>query len=739
MMHDVPRGWLGHVKRAASLPPSLLLQRVAARLFQAIKCAVAEIQASVRPLKISDDELQKVLVNGVTVAQLPGLWRSTFSNRFFVCSEDKNERVALLRQISSEASALIVAEADRICEHTFDLLGSGPMPLGERIDWHVDFKTGHRWNPKTYCKRIRPAPYPGGYDIKVPWELSRCEHFVRLGQAYWITGDEKYAREFVAEVEDWIASNPWPWGVNWACTMDVAIRAVNWLWGLAFFLDSPTVTDEFLVKLARTLLIHGRHIMNNLEGSRESRYTSNHYLSNLVGLIYLGICCLYFKEAQQWLELGTSELWNEMSKQVYPDGVDYEGSIPYHRLVTEMCFFGVLLCQRAGITVPEDVLKRLKHMFEFVMCYLKPNGLAPQFGDADDGRLVKLATSTDEPPEPWLDRKSYEILDHRYLLGLGAVFFDRSDFATAAGRLHEDVVWVFGPEGVDKFRALHEHSQCSGLEELRSRAFTQGGIFLMRDGDLYLAIDAGPNRGHAHNDALSFELVAAGVTFLVDPGTYVYTSDQHSRHWFRRTAAHNTVVVDGQEMNHIWPGRVFEVCDDAQVAIHEWHSNEQYDLFDGEHSGYRRLAEPVIHRRQVFFDKTLGFWVIRDLMLGEGEHSCEFWLHFIPAVQLREGANLALWAHVSGSDTKLLMVMPLNSRQLRLDLEPSWVSPSYGIRKRAPVACYSKRVKAPAEFGFALIPLREDMPVSWMVLDAATQHFATLRGRHPVQVTEKKI
>ncbi|MDI7275928.1 MAG: hypothetical protein QME94_08105, partial [Anaerolineae bacterium] len=109
-----------------------------------------------------------------------------------VLSLDVAERervIAALRLLAPHAAAQIVAEADRICRHTFDLLGSGPVALGARIDWHRDFASGHRWPERSYYRRIRPAPYPGGYDIKVPWELSRGHHLVRLGQAYWLTGD----------------------------------------------------------------------------------------------------------------------------------------------------------------------------------------------------------------------------------------------------------------------------------------------------------------------------------------------------------------------------------------------------------------------------------------------------------------------------------------------------------------------------------------------------------------------
>ena len=215
----------------------------------------------------------------------------------FVAPERKAALLKAFREALPHADGMIVAEADRFCKHVFDLLGSGPTPLGERIDWHVDFKSGHRWNPKTYYKRIRYAPYPGGYDIKVPWELSRCQHFPRLGQAYLLTGDEKYAREFVAQATDWIEQNPWPWGVNWACSMDVAIRAVNWLWAYRFFEGSQSLSPGFKTCFFTSLSTQGRHIFRNLENKGGLR--NNHYLTDLVGLVHLGVLCPGFKEVKR--------------------------------------------------------------------------------------------------------------------------------------------------------------------------------------------------------------------------------------------------------------------------------------------------------------------------------------------------------------------------------------------------------------------------------------------------------
>ena len=138
-----------------------------------------------------------------------------------------------------------IQRADQICDHVFDILGSGPTKLGDSINWHFDFVHGHQWDSKTFYSKISPASYPGGYDIKVPWELSRCHHLVWLGQAFFLSGNENYSQEFAAEISSWIENNPYPLGVNWACTMEVAIRAVNWLLAYKFFSHSPMCTDEF--------------------------------------------------------------------------------------------------------------------------------------------------------------------------------------------------------------------------------------------------------------------------------------------------------------------------------------------------------------------------------------------------------------------------------------------------------------------------------------------------------------
>jgi hypothetical protein len=627
-----------------------------------------------------------------TITQNLLLWKET-ERQFFVQVKDRESILSSLRDVAPKAQSQIVAKADHICEHVFDLLGSGSISLGDKIDWHTDFKTGHRWNPRTYHKRIRPAPYPGGYDIKVPWELSRCQHFVWLGQAYWFTGDEKYAQEFAGQVLNWIEQNRPQFGVNWARTMDVAIRAVNWLWGYYFFKDSPTLNGDFLLAFFKSLLVHGRHIFRNLENQGD--FPGNHYLSNLLGLIYLGILCPEFQETQRWREFGLQELEKEMFKQVYPDGVDFEASTSYHRLATELFLSAVLLAQLNGQGFSRSFMDRLERMIEFTMYVTRPDGTVPLIGDSDNGRLHRLKV--------WKDSER-EWIDHRYLLAVGAVLFEREDFAQAAGDQWEEAVWLYGDRALVFKRAVE--AKRLPLRLLGSRTFPDAGIYVMRSDDSCMVVDAGPigqngKGGHAHNDTFSFELYTEGHLWIVDPGTYIYTADYESRNLFRSTASHNTVRVDGHELCRFMKAQLFRLRDDDRPTVHRWKTSADHDLLDVSHHGYERLGQPVTHRRQIFFDKQERLWLVRDLFTGSERHLLEWFWHFAPSVSLStQGGTL----FACSGDGRVLQMLLTGPGTMRLSIEATWVSYGYGKRVEAPVIHVIHNNSLPLEMAVAFIP-----------------------------------
>jgi hypothetical protein len=635
------------------------------KLAREIIWLVEENWVKINPQKTAEDLLLKDLVPAINVASRNNDYCNSFEDRFFLNNSD---RTSLWSEFNDHFSATVVATikaADKVCAHIFDLLGSGDIFLGYKFDWHSDFKSGYRWNTNTYFKRIRPAPYPGGYDIKVPWELSRCQHFVWLGQAYWFSGDEKYALEFRDQVEGWIINNPYPWGVNWSSTMDVAIRMINWLWGLYFFRQSQHMNEGFIFQVYKTLFLHGKHIFKNLEN--QSYLTNNHYLANLAGLIYLGALFPEITPARDWLDYSLREIERELFRQFYSDGVNFEASIPYHRLATELVVSPIVLCQKNGINIPEKILSRLEKMVEYVMNYTRPDGTAPMIGDNDNGRIHRLKVWRN-PEQEWKD--------HRYLLAIGAVLFDRVDFALAAADQWEEALWLFGSRAVDFRHEILSRNIRRGVC-LESKSFSEAGIFILRDKDIHILVDVGSIGqndvgGHAHNDVLSFELFADGQTWIIDPGTYIYTADYEARNRFRSTDFHNTVMIDGFDQYALDGRQPFRMFERYKPKVVKWEFGEQMDELVAEFTSSSEEISDVIQRRKFELDKEKKKLRIIDEIRGKRKHNIRISFHTPAEVYL------------NGSKAELFMgdaSLKISSWKNPWHLTKGFMSEGYGQRR----------------------------------------------------------
>ncbi len=623
---------------------------------------------------------------------------------FFV---DPEFRTQFVQSLSQEYKDEALNQASEILLHRFSILGVD-VEFGGKIDWHLDPRSGYRWQKKFYADLFPVFNVTDNTDGKMPYELSRFQHLTLLGIAYWISEDEKYTKEFVAELEDWFRENPYLVGVNWTCTMDVAIRAVNIIWGYHFFRKSSELKEDFRIKLLKSLLEHGRYIFNHLE---KEGIKTNHYLSDLVGLVYLGVFVPEFKESKRWHDFGIRELINEMGRQVYPDGVDYEGSISYHRLETELFLSATLLVMlneqcnaptscdegnwfyrmRVSKVFPEWYMQRLEKMIEFVIYYTKPDGTAPQIGDNDDGRLHILSKYGD-----------WDRLDHRYLLSAGAVLFNRPDFNEGAGRFYEEAFWLLGEEGLESFDSMR-----TGSAKPESKAFSRGGFYIMRHQNLYMIVDCLSDdlqapTGHRHNSRLSFELFAYGRSFVIDPGAYIYTANPEWRNVFRSTVYHNTIQIDGQEQNEFDSFNLFLLGRQAQVKVNSWRTSDEYDFLDAEHTGYERLLHPVTHRRQILFNKQEGYWLIKDILTSNIQcqsqgHEFVMNIHFAPLEIVIDPAN-PLSVTANSENSASMIIFPFESDGLELLVEQGWISYSYGTKFEAPVVKYRKSAELPVDF-----------------------------------------
>ena len=256
------------------------------------------------------------------------------------------------------------------------------------IDWQLDFKSGYRWNAKLKSeKAVEVIGKIEGADIKLPWELSRMYHLLQLAFFSLLTTDKnKYIIEFKNQVLDFVSANPIGYGVNWACTMEVAIRAVNFLLSYDIFreIDRDNILDEeFNEIFYKTIKEHESFIINNLEWS--DYCTTNHYLANICGLIF--IAC--YIGNTKLLDFAYKEFLSELDKQFYNDGGNFEDSTYYHRLSCEMLTLSFAVLSRFK-KLPEKYIKKIFKMGEFLSILIKDDYTLPQFGDNDSGRFVKL-------------------------------------------------------------------------------------------------------------------------------------------------------------------------------------------------------------------------------------------------------------------------------------------------------------------------------------------------------------
>ncbi|CAN5367647.1 alginate lyase family protein [soil metagenome] len=583
----------------------------------------------------------------------------------------------LIAPIAPEAFSawrlLLLHRANQVCQHQFDLLGSGLVtvkpgiqakgmegyrytatpshsvnainaanrakaiqlrarisPAYEAIDWHLDFRSGYRWPSDVPSSAIVYGVLPG-VDVKLPWELARMQHAPWLALAYsqfLLQGDEINAArmrvEFQDQFLDFTAANPPRFGVNWACTMDVAIRIVNLLIAYDLLRGFGVNFDaEFELEFKRSLFAHGRHIVDNLEWFPHLR--SNHYLSNIAGLLFVAASLPASAESDAWLALAANELGKETFAQFQPDGSNFEASTSYHRLSAEMVLYSVALahrvCERLNRIDLARSMERLQHrgpgllpaersvpaphgltdpatsqllakMAEFSAAVTRPDGGATQVGDNDSGRFVKLCPDESHGDANGNRRPN----DHRGLIaGIEALCGDRGKPASIEALVVRAMMGdLAGPIAAADDIAM-DLSAPKVLPTLA--AFPDFGIFVFRRPDLWLAVRCGAvgqlgNGGHAHNDQLSIELCLGGVAFIVDPGTYVYTPLPDSRNGFRSTAFHATLLAAPGEQNGWLQGRegLFSMSRVANTRVIEVLPSR----FVGEHDGFARP-----HRREI--------------------------------------------------------------------------------------------------------------------------------------------
>jgi hypothetical protein len=537
-----------------------------------------------------------------------------------------------------EAAHRDAGVAEAACAGRFTIAGE-TVEVGPEPDWML-------------------APLPEDEEWRIEW--TKFYYGLDLAHAFRETGEARFLHAWERLVGSFIREVPIGEGVD---SPDVASRRVqNWVYAWAGFAASPRypgLRDGLEDELLDSLREQTAYIRQNLTPER------NHRTLELYALLVVALALPALDEDGAQLAFAMAELHRNLLTDVRSDGVHREHSTHYH-LIALRSFVGAREnARRFGLTFPPAYDEQLALACDFGMHCHRPDGTIPALSDSDSGRYGDV-------------------------LELAADLLGREDLRYAA---------TGGAEGLPprrrqvSFPAGGYHVQRSGWGD-RGRAFAD---------ERFLVFDCGPlgDGGHGHYDALSVEIAADGRALIVDPGRYTYDEQTPNlRHWFKGTAAHNTVTVDNRDQV---PYRRGKPRKDAlpRTRTLQRHSAPGLDVVRGEVASARYDA---VHSRRVAFVAD-EYWIVEDRLTAERPHRYDLRFHLAAEA----------WGHVTvhRRDGSYVVRAPGVAIVVAGDrapsIEPGWVAPDYGVKLRAPVVSVVAAATA-TTFTTLVVPLAGEQP-----------------------------
>ena len=569
-----------------------------------------------------------------------------------------------------------------------DRLIKGSAPIFALRDREI---TGiPEWNRDPLTGVVAPLSFGPSLDvhaqsvvgnIKYLWEPNRHLSLTVLAQAFDLTGDPKYLQALKTQLDSWFDQCPYMMGPNWNSGLELAIRLINWsaAWQLIGAERSPIFDGEdgkrLLDRWLRSVYQHVHFIRGHY-----SRFSSanNHLIGEAAGSFIAACTWPYWKELDRWGREAMQLLIHAAGEQTHEDGVNREQAISYQQFVLDFFILSGLAGRTRDLEFPQEYWHSIERMIEFIQAIMDVGGNVPMIGDADDGFVVRLSQESAFCP-------------YRSLLASGAILFDRPDFAEKSGGLDDKTHFILGgdrwPE-ISSMTGKAAHDNC--------RRFPEGGYFIFGQEldagkEIRLLVDAGPLgylsiAAHGHADALAICLSVAGREFLVDPGTYSYHGKPEWRTYFRGTRAHNTVTVDDldqsvQTGNFMWTQH-------ADARCVEFRSDDNSDYFCGEHNGYTRLSDPVVHKREIL--RAGAKFEITDTLTCRDSHSVARYWHFSEQCDVSVSGR-QVFAVNDGIKICLTAENPATKVvQVRGSDQPigGWVSRSFDVKTDSTSICF---------------------------------------------------
>ena len=550
----------------------------------------------------------------INLPKIPEISQSTLQGfkenypfRFYKDQDDFDKAASELLKLENGETILNLAQS--VIENKYDILCSGEIFLGEKINWLRDYKSNYEWKTGLYWQN-NFFDVPKGVDLKYPWELARFHQALWLGKAYLITGDEKYTKKFLDLWNDFNESNILCGTINWLNSKEVAIRFINIIFAFGFFMKSNLIDADVCNRLLNFVLLYSYYLENNLGYSarRDSRY-----LSGLLGLAFAGLIIRDHPYGKKNINLAKQRFEQEIRTQVYPDGVSYEQSVPYHSTILEKLYIAKIYFEKYKYKFSEGYNERLEKMFNVQSAYLRKDNSVPVIGDIISSPILAFTNSAGN-------------IDFSYTLPFGAYLFNSSKLRYFNSSHLADLLYFFGPSAVAVYKNINIESP-----DFRSIGFTQGGHFILRTFNANLFIEAGDvgkNGGGApgHDDTFTYDLYYKNKGIISDSGTYSYFNDTRLRNWLRSVMHHNSVYIDNENLTK-YDGVFKSKGDITKPEVIEWITDKNEDHLAIQHHAYLRLTDPVVCKRSFNFIKTKNIIKIKDEFVGGAVHQATARIH----------------------------------------------------------------------------------------------------------------
>lgn len=475
------------------------------------------------------------------------------------------------------------------------------------------------------------APLPSDPEWRIAW--SKFYYGLDLAAAYAGTGEASFLEAWERLVASWIRTVPVGWDRS-----DVAGRRIqNWIYAWCRFAGAPGFTGlrpGIEEQLIGSLTAQAEHVAGHLTRER------NHRTLELYALFVFALAFPGNPASGPLLDLARDELFRNLLTDFRADGVHCESSTHYHLVALRSMLGALENARRFRVALPSGFAAAAEKASEFALHIHRPDGGIPALSDSDGGSFHEL-------------------------LSLAASLFGRQDLLYVA---------TAGREGAPPFG--------------RQVGFPDGGYWIQRSGwgdgrttfrdERFLVFDCGPlgEGSHGHYDLLNIEVSGHGKPLVVDPGRFTYEEASPSwRHWFKGTAGHNTVVVDGLDQTPY--GRSRPRGPVAEGRFLGRATSAGLDMLLGEAMS---PCYDAVHRRRIVM--VAGeWWLVEDHLSAPTPHHYELRFHLAPdaqgttAVERCEGGCAVVAPGVT-----LTFPSPLGAV-----LKEGWVSPEYGTKVQAPV------------------------------------------------------